>query len=97
MYGLIGRIVAAAGQREALLEILAENAGQMPGCRSYIVARCGEHPDGIWVTEVWEDAQSHKASLSLEAVQSAIGRARPLIAGFDHRFETEPVGGLGLD
>lgn len=96
MYGLIGRIVAAEGKREELLAILGESAGQMPGCRSYIVARCGEHPEGIWVTEVWDDAESHKASLGLQAVQDAIGRARPLIAGFDHRFETDPVGGLGL-
>lgn len=96
MYGLIGRIVAAEGKREELIAILCASAGQMPGCKSYVVARCGEHPDGIWVTEVWDDAESHKASLGLEAVQYAIGRARPLIAGFDNRFETEPVGGPGL-
>ena len=96
MYGLIGRMIAAEGRREALMDILAASAGeQMPGCLSYVVARCREHPDGIWVTEVWENAESHKASLELAVVRDAIARARPLIAGFDNRFETEPVGGVG--
>ena len=52
--------------------------------------------DAIWITEVWTDAASHKASLSLPAVQQAIARARPLIAGFDSHIETVPVGGQGL-
>ncbi|MAN75859.1 MAG: antibiotic biosynthesis monooxygenase [Rhizobiales bacterium] len=97
MYGLIGRMIATEGRREELMAILKESAGgRMPGGHSYIVARCKEHPDGIWVTEVWDDAESHKASLELTAVQDAIAQARPLIVGFDNRFETEPVGGLGL-
>ena len=98
MYGLIGRMIATNGRREELLAILKESAGgRMPGCQSYIVARCSEHPDGIWVTEVWDDAASHKASLDLAPVQDAIAKARPLISGFDNRFETEPVGGIGLE
>jgi hypothetical protein len=32
----------------------------------------------------------------LPAVQAAIAKARPLIAGFGERFETTPVGGYGL-
>lgn len=96
MYGLIGRMIAAEGQRDRLIDILREQDGGMPGCHSYIIAKCSDHPDGIWVTEVWDSAESHKASLGLDTVQAAIARARPLIAGFDNRFETEPVGGIGL-
>lgn len=96
MYGLIGRMIAAEGRREELLAILKESSGQMPGCLSYIVARCREHSDGIWVTEVWDSPESHKALLQLQQVQDAIAAARPLIAGFDNRFETEPVAGIGL-
>lgn len=97
MYGLIGRMIAAEGRREELMAILKESTGgHMPGCHSYIVARCNEHPDGIWVTEVWDSAESHKASLDLQQVQDAIAVARPLIAEFDNRFETEPVAGIGL-
>ena len=36
------------------------------------------------------------ASLTLPAVQHAITRARPLIAGFSNRVVTTPVGGIGL-
>ena len=39
MYGLIGRFVAAPGQRDALISILLAGGGAMPGCLSYVVAR----------------------------------------------------------
>jgi quinol monooxygenase YgiN len=68
----------------------------MPGCLSYIIAKDGADPDALWVTEVWTDQASHKASLSLPTVQQAIARGRPLIAGFGERFETQPVGGQSL-
>jgi quinol monooxygenase YgiN len=51
---------------------------------------------GFWVTEVWDSQASHQASLNLPAVQQAIARGRPMIAGFAERFVTEPVGGVGL-
>jgi len=96
MYGLIGRMQAAPGQREVLLALLLEGSGGMPGCLSYVVARDPQDPDGIWITEVWDSAQSHKASLSLPQVQAAIAKARPIIAGFSDSHETAPVGGIGL-
>ena len=96
MYGLIGKMIAAPGQREALIAILLESTGAMPGCRSYVVARDPRDPDAIWITEVWDDHQSHKASLSLPAVRDAIARAKPIIKAFAHHFVTEPVGGHGL-
>jgi quinol monooxygenase YgiN len=52
--------------------------------------------DAIWITEVWDSEQSHRASLSLPAVQQAIARGKPLIARFDYTVVTEPVGGHGL-
>lgn len=96
MYGLIGKFRAKAGQRDALIAILLESSGGMPGCLSYIVARDAADEDGIWVTEVWDSQGSHRASLSLPGVQQAIAKAKPLIAGFGERFETQPVGGYGL-
>lgn len=96
MYGLIGKMVAAPGQRAALIEILLDGTTGMPGCRSYIVAADPGDADAIWITEVWDDEASHKGSLSLPAVQAAIGKARPIIAGFGERFVTTPVGGVGL-
>jgi quinol monooxygenase YgiN len=94
MYGLIGRMLAAPGQRAELLAILTGSSGGMAGCLSYIIAEDTTHPDGLWITEVWTDEASHKASLSLPEVQAAIARARPLIAGFDNRQVTRPVAGV---
>jgi quinol monooxygenase YgiN len=96
MHGLIGKITAVSGQRDALIDILLEGTQAMPGCLSYIVARDLESHDALWVTEVWSDAASHAASLSLPAVRDAIARGRPLIAGFSDRVVTTPVGGYGL-
>jgi len=96
MYGLIGKMTATAGQRDALIAILLEGIEQMPGCRSYVVARDPQDADAVWITEVWSDQQSHRASLSLPQVQNAIARAKPIIASFAEHFVTEPVGGQGL-
>ena len=52
--------------------------------------------NALWVTEVWESQASHQASLSLPAVQAAIAKGRPMIAGFSNRVETVPLGGYGL-
>jgi quinol monooxygenase YgiN len=96
MYGLIVRIKTTAGQRDALIAILIEGTSSMPGCISYIVARDPTDTEAIWVTEVWESQSRHQASLSLPAVQQAMAKGRPLIAGFGERFATQPVGGYGL-
>ena len=96
MFGLITKFKAAEGQRDALIAILTAGTSAMPGCLSYIVAKDAAEADAVWITEVWNDRQSHQASLSLPAVQQAIAKGRPLIAGFGARFETEPVGGHGL-
>lgn len=96
MYGLIGRMLATAGRREELLAILLGNTETMPGCRSYIVARDPASEDGIWITEVWDSQAEHQGSLQLPHVQAMIAKARPMIAGFAERFETEPLGGMGL-
>jgi len=96
MYGLIGQMKAAAGKRDELVAILKEGTGAMPGCLSYILALDPSDADAIWITEVWTDKESHAGSLKLPSVQAAIAKARPIIAGFGHRFETTPVGGVGL-
>jgi quinol monooxygenase YgiN len=96
MYGLIGKMIAAPGQRDALIAVLLEGIRDMPGCLSYVVAKDTAEPDAIWITEVWDSKASHDASLSLPGVRDAISRAKPLIAGFEKRVITEPVGGHGL-
>lgn len=96
MYGLIGRMIAAPGRRDELAAILLEGTGGMPGCLSYIIAADPAHADALWITEAWDSRESHADSLRLPAVQAAIARGRPLIAGFDNRSETILLGGHGL-
>lgn len=95
-FGLIGKMRAVAGERDALIALLLEGSGRMPGCLSYIVAKDMADADAVWITEVWDSRDSHRASLQLPEVRAVIARARPLIAGFESGTETEPVGGVGL-
>ena len=95
-YGLIGKMTAQPGQRDALIAVLLEGMGDMPGCLSYVVAKDAADENGIWISEVWIDKQSHDASLSLPAVKNAIAKGRPLIAGFSNSVTTVPIGGVGL-
>jgi quinol monooxygenase YgiN len=100
MYGLIGKMETAEGQRDALARVLLEGMSgggpPMPGCLSYVVANDPDDPNALWITEVWEDQAKHQASLQLESVKDAIARGRPLIVGFSNRVVTEPLGGHGL-
>lgn len=96
-YGLVGRMTAKPGQRDALIAALIEGTGAMPGCLSYVVAKDGAAPDAIIITEVWDSRESHAASLKLPVVRAAIAKGRPLVAGMETIAETEPVGGVGLD
>jgi quinol monooxygenase YgiN len=95
-YGLIGKMIAAPGKRDDLISVILEGIHDMPGCLSYVVAKDSKDENAIWITEVWDDESSHKASLSLNSVQDAIAKAKPIIAGFGESFTTEPVGGHGL-
>lgn len=96
MFGLIGKMRAQPGKRDALLGILLDGTDSMPGCLSYVVAKDPADADAVWITEVWDSEASHKASLSLPSVRAAIAEARPMIAGFDFSVPTQPVGGVGI-
>ena len=96
MYGLIGKMIAKPGQRDALARLLLGGAQSRPGCRSYIIAADPSDEKAIWVTEVWDAEADHNASLHLPEVGAAIREARPLIEGFGERCITTPLGGAGL-
>jgi quinol monooxygenase YgiN len=91
MYGLIGKFSAQSGRRDELIAVMTEGSVSMPGCLSYVIAKDAADADALWVTEVWDNKQSHVASLNIPEVKATITRAMPLIAGFDQHTETEPV------
>ncbi len=96
MYGLIGKMTAIPGQRDALTAILLENLGTTPGCLSYIVAHDPADDHAVWVTEVWTDQAAHRASLQVPEVKAAIRSAMQLMATFADPNVTTPVGGIGF-
>ncbi|WP_395647782.1 putative quinol monooxygenase [Terricaulis sp.] len=96
MYGLIGKMIAKPGQRDALIQVLLAGTGQMPGCRLYVVGSDPSDANAIWITEVWDSEAQHDASLHLPEVQAAIAQARPLLEGFGERIVMTPLGGVGL-
>ena len=84
------------GKRGELIALLTEGTADMPGCLAYVVAEDLKDPDGIWISEIWKTRQYHDDSLKLPAVQAAIAKGRPMIAGFETSAETRPVGGIGI-
>src|SRR6185369_12404396 len=96
MFGMIGKMITAAGKRSEVISLLLQAVGAMPGCISYVVAQDTADENGIWITEVWDSRESHDASLALPEVRKAIAAARPRIAGFSNQVITTPVGGYGI-
>ena len=94
-YGLLGQMMAAPGQRAELVAILSESTGTMPRTIAYLIGEDSANPDAIWIVELWESKEAHAASLKLPAVQAAIKKGRPLIAGFGTRAEFKPVAKTG--
>ena len=94
-YGLLGQMMAQPGKRAELVAILSEGTGEMPGNIAYLIGEDSANPDAIWIVELWESKEAHAASLKLPAVQDAIKKGRPLIAGFGTRAEFKPVAKTG--
>jgi quinol monooxygenase YgiN len=93
-YGLIGQMSAKPGKRDELIGYLLAGTDNMPGNLAYMINKDAADPDAIWIVEVWIDKAAHTASLQLPAVQAAIAKARPILAGFGTRAEVIPVSPL---
>ena len=63
MYGLIGKMMAAVGQRDGLIDIRLQATKHMPGCLNYIVAKEPRDENAIWITEVWDQQESYAATI----------------------------------
>ncbi|OZM82278.1 putative quinol monooxygenase [Pseudonocardia sp. MH-G8] len=98
MYGYIASMRTKPGLRDEVVALLLEGLDGLraTGCRSYVVSACATDEDRIWVTEVWESAEHHAASLQLPETRAAIARAMPMLTGEFTSQESQVVGGLGL-
>lgn len=90
-FGLIGQIIAQPGRRAELAALMSRATRDMPGSFGYFVGEDAANADALWVVELWENAEAHRASLRVPAIAQVITQARPLIASFGARHEFRPV------
>jgi len=84
MYAMTGNLVAQSGRRDELVDILKRAAslvGQLPACHMYIVSEDLANETIVWVFEMWDDKDSHDASLTDARVRNLIAEAMPLMVG----------------
>lgn len=99
MYAMTGTLSAQPGKRALLVDILVRASmlvKSMPGCRAYIVLEDVKDEDNVWVFEMWDDKESHDASLRDAEVRALISEAMPILAGAPSGSELRVVGGHGL-
>ena len=79
----VGSLETKPGQRDAVLSILVRPMAGLKeaGCLLYEVGVNDAVPDTVFVCELWESPEAHRASLELESVQAAIAEAMPLLTG----------------
>jgi quinol monooxygenase YgiN len=79
----IGTLGAVPGRRDELVALLTRPSRELAatGCLLYEVGVSDDEPDTVFVAELWESAEAHRASLGLASVQAAIAEARPLLSG----------------
>jgi quinol monooxygenase YgiN len=94
----MGTMRAKPGRRDDVIKLLLRDQSPLAeiGCRSYLVGSNDEHPDLIYVSEVWDSKQAHDDSLQLPSVKAAIAEAMPLLTGEFDGHECAIAGGLGL-
>lgn len=98
-FGLFGKFIAKDGERETLVDILLEAAESMKNldeCEIYLVNVSEDESNSVYVYEVWSNENAHQASLTLEATQTLIKRAKPIITGMERISTLKTRGGKGI-
>jgi quinol monooxygenase YgiN len=97
-YGYLGSMKTKPGRRDEVVSILLSGLDGLReiGCDLYVVQVSETEPDTIWVSEVWQSKEHHKASLEVPETREAIAKAMPMLTGEFTGQETIVVGGLGL-
>src|SRR3954462_11394607 len=98
-FGLFGKLIAKDGERETLVDLLLNAAQSMENlvdCELYVVNVSNDDPNSVFVYEVWKNKNAHQSSLSLEATQTLIQLAKPIIVGIERINTLIPSGGKGI-
>ena len=84
MYLLQGKLTAKQGKREELAEILKDASkliAKSEGSKFYIVGKCAENENDVYITELWNSKDDHDNSLNYPGVKELIMKAMPLLDG----------------
>jgi quinol monooxygenase YgiN len=98
-FSLFGKFTVQDGERDKLADILMEAAESMKNieeCEIYLVNTSESEPNSVYVYEVWSNENAHQASLTLEATQTLIKRAKPIITGMERISTLKTRGGKGV-
>lgn len=89
-----GTLGTLPGRRDALVAHLTRRSSALAeiGCLAYEVGVNDSEPDTVFVVELWESAEAHRASLQLSEVQASIAAARPMLSGEFGGFQFDVVG-----
>lgn len=89
-YALLGELITIDGKRDELVTILqaAEQLliSKQLGCDTYCVNVSEEHPNSVFVYEIWDDEAHHQNSLQDEEVLALIMKGKPLIADMKRHY-----------
>lgn len=79
----VGTLGVHPGKQEELVAILTRSNPELEsaGCLAYEVGLSEDAPGTVFVSELWESADAHQASLQLPSVRAAIAEAMPLLTG----------------
>lgn len=86
-----GGILAAILQRACAI------VSEARGCQLYIINREVSNEDNIWVTELWDTAEDHAISLTLDGCKELIAEAMPLLAGRPEQIVLKAISGKGTE
>lgn len=89
-----GTLGTATGRRDELVAHLTRRSDVLRelGCLAYEVGVDDDHPDTVFVVELWQSEEAHAASLARPEVQTSIAEARPLLSGEFGGFRFRVVG-----
>jgi quinol monooxygenase YgiN len=98
-FSLFGKFTVKEGAIDTMVNILLEAAESMKNldeCEIYLVNISESEPNSVYVYEVWSNENAHQASLTLEATQTLIKRAKPIITGMEKISTLKTRGGKGI-
>ncbi|MCB0101292.1 MAG: antibiotic biosynthesis monooxygenase [Anaerolineales bacterium] len=96
----MGKLLAQPGKRGQLADILlraSRMVAEMQGCRAYIILEDLQDESSVVVFEMWDDKESHDASLRDANVRALIAEAMPILAGAPSGSELRVLGGHGVN